>query len=63
MEARRLSGLCASCRHVVAELQRYTAQPWDVSFACGLRNHGGANWIKAPHANSCARYEREPGAD
>ena len=57
------SDLCATCRFVTATLERYTAQPWDVWFSCGLRNERLANWIKAPHAASCGRYEREPGTD
>jgi len=52
------SGLCATCRYVEAQLMKYTAQPWDVSYACLLRAQP-----LAPHALFCNRYEREPGAD
>ena len=52
------TGLCATCRYCEAELQRYTSQPWDVSFSCRLRAAP-----LAPHALSCLKYERAPGAD
>ena len=57
------TGRCATCRFIVPELVRYTAAPWDVAYSCGLQDKRMANWIKAPHASSCERYEREPGAD
>lgn len=52
------AGLCATCRHCEAQLTRYTAAPWDVSFVCVLRAEP-----KAPHASYCLKYEREAGAD
>jgi hypothetical protein len=52
------TGLCRSCRWVTAELVRYTARPWDVSFACALRAEP-----QAPHVSSCLKYQREAGAD
>jgi hypothetical protein len=52
------AGLCATCRYVVAELARYTAQPWDVSYQCAIRAQP-----LAPKAIVCHHYEREPGTD
>ncbi|HEX6157665.1 MAG TPA: hypothetical protein VFZ54_16690 [Burkholderiales bacterium] len=52
------SGLCATCRYLTSQLYRYTAQPWEVDYCCSIRAEP-----KAPHANQCHSYEREPGAD
>jgi hypothetical protein len=54
----RPTGLCRSCRYVEARLARYTCAPWAVAFECQLRAVP-----MAPHAGSCLKYEREPGAD
>lgn len=40
------------------------AAPSELKHAnCALRGERGANWIKCPHAVSCERDEREPGAE
>lgn len=52
------SGLCLTCRYVIAQLQRYTATPWNISYECVIRAAP-----MAPHATYCLRYEREPGTE
>jgi hypothetical protein len=52
------SGLCKTCRFITSKLERYTQEAWNVSFGCTIRAAA-----RAPHAESCGHYEREPGTD
>jgi hypothetical protein len=52
------TGLCRTCRHLGSRITRYEIQKPTPEHYCMLY----ATW-KAPQAEQCDKYEREPGSD